>query len=329
MAWKNPWYNPSLRHHTPDGFRNTAAVGHQPGDVQRWRKERKAAGLPKPPLQGYQHFIRQWCQPVELNQPHANGVWWLGHASLLLQMDGCTVLTDPVFSTRASPLPFLGPARKTPAVISVGSLPHIDALAISHNHYDHLDSTTLRKIVRRFPEITLFVPLGLGAWCRRRGAKNIVELDWWQSFTLQGVTFTAVPAQHWSMRTPWNRNRSLWCGWVFEGRRKRFWFSGDTGYTPELLTIAQRLGRIDVAAIPIGACAPEWFMAIHHMDPRTAVTLWQQLGMPLAFPVHWGVFELGDESLDEPVHALTQALNNVAPVNDTFRILKIGEYLPI
>lgn|GEM_PF-3067830 len=107
MVWKNPWYDPSRIHHTPNGFRNTAPVGHQPGDVERWRKARKAAGLPKPPAQGYDDFIRQWWQPVELKQPQGDGVWWLGHASLLVQMDGNTILTDPVFSRRASPLPHL------------------------------------------------------------------------------------------------------------------------------------------------------------------------------------------------------------------------------
>lgn len=329
MVWKNPWYNPSLKHHAPDGFRNIDFTGHQPGDVDRWRKERKAAGLPKPPAPGYDEFIRQWWQPAELNDLPEDGVWWLGHASLLLRINGQYLLTDPVFSRRASPLPFLGPERKTPPVITVDTLPHIDALVISHNHYDHLDSATVRRLLRRFPELTIFVPLGLGDWFRRRGARHILELDWWQSAIFQGMAVTAVPAQHWSMRTFWNRNRSLWCGWVFEGTNQRFWFSGDTGYTPELLAIPQRLGEITAAALPAGAYAPRWFMSAHHMDPQSAIALWQQMGMPLAFPIHWGVFELADESLDEPVRELTQALDNVAPINDKFRILKIGQYLSL
>lgn len=112
MVWKNPWYDPSLKHHTPNGFRNTLPVGHQPGDLDRWRKARKEAGLPKPPALGYDDFIRQWWQSVELAASHEDGVWWLGHASVLLQLDGNIILTDPVFSRRASPLPFLGPQRK-------------------------------------------------------------------------------------------------------------------------------------------------------------------------------------------------------------------------
>ncbi|WP_395300370.1 MBL fold metallo-hydrolase [Enterobacter sp. ECC-175] len=329
MVWKNPWYDASLKHHTEEGFRNTASVGHQPGDVERWRKARKATGLPKPPSLGYDAFLKRWWQPAALNNFAEDGAWWLGHASVLLRMDGNTILTDPVLSQRASPLPFMGPRRKTPPCITPERLPHLDALVISHNHYDHLDTATVRCLLRRFPALTVFIPLGLGEWFRRRGARNIVELDWWQSITWRGMTFTAVPAQHWSMRTLWDRNRSLWCGWVFEGRQRRFWFSGDTGYSPELLTIPERLGKIDAAALPIGAYAPRWFMSIHHMDPQSAVDLWTALGQPLAFPIHWGVFELGDESLDEPVHELAQALNDLAPVNPSFRSLKIGEYLSL
>lgn len=168
MVWKNPWYDPSLKHHTPNGFRNTLPVGHQPGDLDRWRKARKEAGLPKPPALGYDDFIRQWWQPVELAASHEDGVWWLGHASVLLQLDGNIILTDPVFSRRASPLPFLGPQRKTPPVLSVEQLHQLDAVVISHNHYDHLDDATIRRILKRFPDVCCFVPLGLADWFRRR-----------------------------------------------------------------------------------------------------------------------------------------------------------------
>lgn len=204
------------------------------------------------------------------------------------------------FSRRASPLSFLGPQRKTPVTLSISELPQLDAVLISHNHYDHLDNATVRQIARRFPDVQFFVPLGLKHWLQRRGVKYVTELDWWQAYTWQGMTFTAVPAQHWSMRSPWDRNRSLWCGWIIEAQQIRFWFSGDTGYNEDLAQIAQRLGPLDAAAIPIGAYEPRWFMGNHHMDPQQAVALWQQMGRPMAIPIHWGVFELGDESLDMP-----------------------------
>ncbi|WP_312689172.1 MBL fold metallo-hydrolase [Kosakonia sp.] len=329
MVWKNPWYNPALPHHTPEGFTNTASVAHQPGDVKRWRDERKAAGLPTPPAGGYPLFIEQWWQRAVINQHEEDGVWWLGHATLLLRLQGRFLLTDPVFSRRASPVRFAGPRRRTPLALTTADIPRLDAILISHNHYDHLDKSTLRLLLRRFPDVHFFVPLGLGQWVRRLGARNISELDWWQESLFEDLSFTAVPAQHWSMRTFWDRNRSLWCGWVIASDSLQFWFPGDTGYTPELLQIPQRLGPLDAVALPAGAYAPRWFMSNNHMDPQSAVSLWQQLGMPLAFPVHWGVFELADESLDQPVKELQTLLSETAGINDNFRILKIGQYLPL
>ncbi|MBS1206380.1 MAG: fold metallo-hydrolase [Proteobacteria bacterium] len=326
MVWKNPWYNPALSHHSPDGFINTTPVAHQPGDVKRWRNERTAAGLPRPPSDGYDRFIEQWWQKVEITGD-SDGLWWLGHASILLRLQGQYLLTDPVFSRRASPVRFAGPQRRTPSALAIADVPQLDVILISHNHYDHLDTWTLHALLRRFPDVHFFVPLGLGALIRRLGARHVTELDWWQSMIFQGMVYTAVPAQHWSMRTLWDRNRSLWCGWVVESAKGRFWFAGDTGYTPELLAIPQRLGALDVVALPVGAYAPRWFMSINHMDPQSAVALWQQLGSPLAFPVHWGVFELADESLDQPVKELQLSLSEAAMDNDNFRILKIGQYL--
>ncbi len=328
MVWKNPWYNPALSHHSPEGFTNATPVAHQPGDVKRWRNERKAAGLPHPPDAGYAAFIEQWWQKAEI-AGDSDGLWWLGHASILLRLQGQYLLADPIFSQRASPVRFAGPRRRTPPALTVADIPQLDAILISHNHYDHLDVWTLRALLRRFPDVKFFVPLGLANIVRRLGARNVAELDWWQSMTFQGVAYTAVPAQHWSMRTFWDRNRSLWCGWVIESHAGRFWFAGDTGYTPELLAIPQRLGVLDAVALPVGAYAPRWFMSINHMDPQSAVALWQQMGKPLAFPVHWGVFELADESLDQPVVELQQTLSETATDNENFRILKIGQYLSL
>lgn len=328
MVWKNPWYNPAISHHSPDGFTNVTPVTHQPGDKKRWHDERKAAGLPRPPSNGYAGFIEQWWQKAEI-AGDSDGLWWLGHSSILLRLQGKYLLTDPVFSRRASPLRFAGPQRRTPPALAIADIPQLDAVLISHNHYDHLDAWTLRALLRRFPEVHFFAPLGLGKWIRRQGARHVTELDWWKNTSFAGMSFTGVPAQHWSMRTLWDRNRSLWCGWVVESAGLRFWFPGDTGYTPELLAIPERLGALDVVALPVGAYAPRWFMAINHMDPQSAVTLWQQLGTPLAFPIHWGVFELADESLDEPVKELQYALSEAADESDNFRILKIGQYLSL
>jgi len=324
MRWKNPWFDPLKSHHQIDGFRNLESSLRKPGDVERWRKERKAQGLPHPPSNGYAAFTERWWQKAEL-QGEDDRLWWLGHATVLLRINGLYLLTDPVLSQRASPLSFAGPERKTPSPIHINELHQLDAVLISHNHYDHLDRSTIRQIVRRFPNTQFFVPLGLKQWFTRRGIRDVTELDWWQSITLQGMTFTAVPAQHWSMRSFWDRNRSLWCGWIIESSHLRIWFSGDTGYTAGLADIALFRGPLDAALIPIGAYSPRWFMSSHHMDPQQAVTLWQQLGRPFTVPIHWGVFELADESLDMPPQELLTALNDEGEDGRLFSPLCIGQ----
>ena len=176
-----------------------------------------------------------------------------------------------------------------------------------------------------------YVPLGLGNWLRKRGVTRYSELDWWQSAKLDDLTITSVPARHWSMRTPWDRNRSLWCGWVVASSELRFWFSGDSGVSPSLAEIATRLGPIDAAALPIGAFAPRWFMSQSHMDPQASVALWQALERPVTIPMHWAVFELTDEALDEPPQELARALAAAGEQADDWRFSprRIGEFIPL
>ncbi|MBD8166984.1 MBL fold metallo-hydrolase [Erwinia persicina] len=326
MAWQNPWYNPCLPHHTREGFRNAEADMRQDGDLRRWRRERKQQGLPLPPSGGYKQFIHQWWQPASLSG-EADAVWWLGHACLMLRTAGRYTLIDPVLSNRASPLSFIGPARKTPPALAVEDLPALDVVLISHNHYDHLDRETIKKILRRFPQVTFVVPLGLQAWFQRLGARQVVPLDWWQQTEVAGLTIHAVPARHWSMRTLWDRNRSLWCGWVIQHVALNFWFSGDSGYSENLLEIARRLGPFNLAALPVGAYAPKWFMAGQHMDPDQAVSLHHAIGQPYTIPIHWGVFELADESLDEPPQALETAMQSAGLDTTRFNALRIGAHI--
>jgi L-ascorbate metabolism protein UlaG (beta-lactamase superfamily) len=324
MKWQNPWYDATKPHHTPEGFRNPEPDLRQPGDLQRWRKERKAQGLPFPPRQGYEAFEQQWCLKADLSGEQ-DAVWWLGHAAIMLRLEGRYGLIDPVLSARASPLRFFGPKRKTPAPLAIRDLPALDWVLISHNHYDHLDRPTIKAILRRFPAVQIIVPLGLASWFRRRGARQVIQLDWWQQTQRHGVTFHAVPARHWSMRTLHDRNRSLWCGWTVTTAALNFWFSGDSGYSENLLDIARRLGPFNLAALPVGAYAPEWFMSGQHMNPQQSVSLHQAIGAPITIPIHWGVFELADESLDEPPQALAQAMAAANQNTLRFRPWRIGE----
>lgn len=324
MAWQNPWYDVSKAHHTPEGFCNAEPDPRQPGDLERWRKERKAQGLPFPPQAGYDDFRARWWQPADLSGAD-DRVWWLGHAAMLLRLNQRYLLIDPALSARASPLPFAGPKRKSPPPLLIHQLPRLDYVLISHNHYDHLDLATVKRIIRRFPDVAFVVPLGLESWFKRRGARRVHQLDWWQSQQAEDLTLTAVPARHWSMRTLYDRNRSLWCGWVIRSKTLNFWFSGDSGFSENLAEIPRRLGPFNLAALPVGAYAPKWFMESSHMDPDHAVSLWRLIGQPLTLPVHWGVFELADESLDEPPAELMRAIQRSGEDNGRFAPWRIGE----
>ncbi|MCL9645608.1 MBL fold metallo-hydrolase [Pantoea sp. ICBG 1758] len=325
MSRRNPWYDASKAHHTPDGFCNPEGEQRKPGDLQRWRRERKAQHLPLPPASGYADFSARWYQPADLSGSD-DRIWWLGHAALLLRLKQRYILIDPALSPRASPLPFAGPERRVPSPLDVTRLPQLDYVLISHNHYDHLDRGTIKRLLRCFPEVKMIVPLGLGAWCRKRGARNVTEMDWWESADSQDLSITAVPARHWSMRTLWDRNRSLWCGWVVRCGTLNFWFSGDSGYSDNLLQIVQRLGPFNLAALPVGAYAPEWFMGSQHMNPQHAADLWQYAGHPLTIPIHWGVYELADESLDAPPAELQRVLDAAGtPLAGRFSPWRIGE----
>ena len=297
------------------------AIGH---NVWRWQRERLAAGLPKPPKEGYAAFADRW-RVVPDFAPGPDRAWWLGHATVLLRIGGLHVITDPHLTQRASPFSFIGPKRLVPAPAGADALPPIDVVLISHNHYDHLDVGSIRALVRCNPELVCYAPLGLGPWLRRRGVKHVHELDWWQNHGYKGLDIHCVPAQHWSSRTLWDRNKTLWCGWVVKHAGFKFYFSGDTGYTPRLQEIASRLGPPDLAALPIGAYAPRWFMRPQHVDPPEAVQLHRELAVRHSLAIHWGTFELADDSLDEPVDLLQQAMAQSDLGPEDFWILRQGE----
>ena len=291
----------------------------------RWQRERRVAGLPKPPREGYAAFAERWLVTPDFTPDPTPRAWWLGHATVLLRIGGLHLITDPHFTQRASPLPFAGPKRLVPAPAGPDVLPPVDVVLISHNHYDHLDAGSIRALVRRNPELVCYAPMGLGPWLRRRGVKHVHELGWWQNHGYQGLDIHCVPAQHWSARSLWDRNKTLWCGWVVKHQGFNFYFSGDTGYTPRLAEIANRLGSPDLAALPIGAYAPRWFMAPQHVDPPEAVQLHRELKVRHSLAIHWGTFELADDSLDEPVELLRQAMAQSDLGTDDFWILRQGE----
>jgi N-acyl-phosphatidylethanolamine-hydrolysing phospholipase D len=232
----------------------------------------------------------------------ANGihptVTWIGHATLLFQVDGVNFLTDPVWSEQVGPFG-IGPRRLVEPGVAVDALPPIHAILISHDHYDHLDLPTLERLVRAHRP-TVFVPLGLGAWLQARGVRDVVELDWWQRHVHRGLTVVATPAQHGSGRGITDQNLRLWSSWAVLGARRRVFFAGDTGYTPALAEIGRRLGPFDVAAIPIGGYSAYTARHPNHVSPEEAVRLFEDVRGRLLVPMHWGTFALNREPHREP-----------------------------
>eukprot|EP00242_Pyramimonas_sp_CCMP2087_P010164 CAMPEP_0198207690 /NCGR_PEP_ID=MMETSP1445-20131203/11120_1 /TAXON_ID=36898 /ORGANISM="Pyramimonas sp., Strain CCMP2087" /LENGTH=371 /DNA_ID=CAMNT_0043880817 /DNA_START=180 /DNA_END=1295 /DNA_ORIENTATION=- len=248
---------------------------------------------------------------------------WIGHATCFVQMAGLNIITDPVFSERCSPSQSFGPKRYRQPPCQVSELPRIDVVVISHNHYDHLDLATVKQIGNR-PR--WFVPLGLKSWMNAQGITNVVELDWWETASVNSdLQVTAVPAQHWSNRINIDKNKSLWCGYVFNSGFSRFYFAGDTGYCDVFKEIGRRFAPIDLAAIPIGAYYPRWFMSVQHVDPKEAVQIHQDVGARHSFGIHWGTFVLTREHYLEPPKLLADSAKASGLKDDVFFVLKHGE----
>ncbi len=306
------------------------SVEHGPGQVLRWAIERRRN--PPPP------------DPPELPPPAVPGfitprapedtltATWIGHSTTLLQLGGLNVLTDPIWSRRASPLSFIGPERRVPPAVPLEALPPVDLVLISHDHYDHLDRATVRALARRHPDARWAAPAGVGRWLRREGVGAVSEHVWWDKEKAEDLSVACVPARHFSGRTPWGRNRTLWCGWIVRVHGRAVYFAGDTAWHPEFGEIARRCGPIDLALLPVGAYEPRWFMKAVHMDPEEAVRAYQQLlaahdgcPAPAMLPVHWGTFRLTDEPLDEPPRRLAQAWRDGGLAPDKLWLLRQGE----
>ncbi|MCB9765428.1 MAG: MBL fold metallo-hydrolase [Alphaproteobacteria bacterium] len=278
-------------HQGADGFSNPwgAASVRGVGEVLRWQLQSnpfKAAKRRRPSLP----VARDPADAFHTLDEGAR-IQWLGHATVLVEVDGVVALIDPIFG-RAGVVP-----RAVPAPLSVDALPHVDAVLLSHGHRDHMDAPSLRALARRFGEALLFVtPLGLGRSLPRE-ARRVVELDWWQRVEVRGVSLNLVPAQHWHQRGPLDRNRALWGGWVIRGSRSVY-HSGDTGWFGGFEAIGRVFPGIDVASLPLGAYEPRWFMGEQHMSPEDSARAFHALGARHFMAMHWGTYDLTDEPLD-------------------------------
>lgn len=328
------------RHHTDQGFRNNdiGQIDKSLWTVVQWQLKRWRDRAEQAP------FTPTPQVAPDLNYLHANArqgtamlptLTWIGHATALVQASGLNVLTDPVFSERASPLSFLGPQRLQAPGLALSALPHIDVVLISHNHYDHLDRDSVHRLQAQPGGAPLFlVPLGLKAWFESEGIDNVVELDWWQEHVLvPGVSFVLTPVQHWSARGLSDRHRTLWGGWVGLGPTFCWYFSGDTGYSSDFRAtqawLAARPGqpRLDLALLPIGAYEPRWFLQEQHVNPDEAVQIHLDLQARRSVGIHWGTFRLSDEAPDQPPQDLALARRARQIADDAFVTLALGETL--
>jgi L-ascorbate metabolism protein UlaG (beta-lactamase superfamily) len=255
-------------------------------------------------------------------------VTFIGHATFLIQTPAGNILTDPMYSRRAGPFNLLGPRRVRPPAVRFEDLPPISIVLLSHNHYDHCDLPTLRRLATRFDPLVV-TPLGNGALVRSCGMHKVEELDWWDEAKTAAMAITLTPAHHFSARGPFDRNRALWGGFMLAPGRVRLYFAGDTAYAPFFPDIRSRLGPIDLALIPIGAYEPRWFMRSVHMNPAEAVQAHLDLDAAESIGMHFGTFQLTTEGIDEPLRALDEACRAEGVPRSRFRTLGFGESAPL
>ncbi|MCI5103901.1 MAG: MBL fold metallo-hydrolase [Algiphilus sp.] len=257
---------------------------------------------------------------------NATTATWIGHASFLLQQGGYNLLTDPVLSERASPFSFAGPKRLQAPGLTLETLPPIDLVLLSHDHYDHCDLPTLQALRQRDDPV-IVAPLRLGQWLGRRGFDRWVELDWWEQHQHQTLHIHAVPVQHFSGRAALDRNRRLWAGFIIESPGWRCFFAGDSGYSRDFADIGARFAPIDLALLPIGAYEPRAFMAPVHANPEEAVRMHQDLGARRSIGMHWGTFRLTTEPMNEPPQRLQRAVAAAGLPAEAFITVALGETL--
>ena len=251
-------------------------------------------------------------------------VTFIGQATFLIQTAAGNLLTDPMYSQRAFPVQFAGPRRVRQPAVAFDNLPPISTVLLSHNHYDHCDRRTLSRLARRDDPIVV-TPLGNGALVRSTGIRRVEELDWWQESKSVAWPATLTPAHHFSARTPFDRNRALWGGFVLTAAGRRIYFAGDTAYAPFFRDIPARLGPLDLALLPIGAYEPRWFMQPFHMTPEEAVRAHREVGARVSIATHHSYFRLADDGFEAPARLLADARAAAGVPPDDFRVLDVGE----
>lgn len=286
-------------------------------DVLRWALTRHHAPWP-----AYIHDNK--TPELSLARPHQLKITYVNHSTFLIQTEQMNFLTDPNWAERASPFNWIGPKRVRAPGIAFDDLPRIDMILLSHNHYDHLNLETLKKLSDRFHPV-IIVPLGIKLLLNRHGINNVVELDWWQTYATRFATVTFLPTQHWSQRGFTDKFKTLWGSYGVEVGHKKIFFGGDAGYSSHFTTIREKWGQPYLALLPIGSYQPEWFMEQNHMNPDEAIRAHQDLNATHSVGMHFGTFQLSDEAIDQPLIDLESAKHAQKIHEEAFLVLKNGE----
>ena len=300
-------------------YKNTNGVASDKsfGDMLKWIRSDVVPEITKIEISS------DW-EEINLSEDD-NYAIWIGHSTFLIKKNGVTILTDPIFSKRASPFRNIGPKRLIPPAIPLNKIPKIDVITVSHNHYDHLDIRSLKKISKNHPDAIFLVPAGDEKLLQRKRIKNVYNFNWWESIEHKEFVFTFTPVQHWSKRSLFDRNKSLWGGWYIKNKDYSIYHAGDTGYSKDFIDTRLKLGAPKYAFIPIGAYDPEWFMAESHVNPEDAVKIMLDLEAEKAFGMHWATFTLTDEDTIEPKERLKKAVDENGSID--FKSVSPGDVI--
>jgi N-acyl-phosphatidylethanolamine-hydrolysing phospholipase D len=333
-ATVNPYYDASKKHHRPDGFNNNYIdnwCDDQPSFL-KWQWDSLWGELPAQNASRVKH-VQPDLAYLKANQKDVS-VTWIGHSTALWQINGLNILTDPHFSERTAPVSFAGPKREVLLPVQLSELPRIDVVLISHNHYDHLDAPTVRTLNQQAGGPPLFVvPLGVDKWMNDEGITKVQRMDWWDRFNVKApggeVSLHFVPSQHWSSRSPWDRNATLWGGFVLQtrvgGAPYSMYFAGDTGYSKDFADIGAKFGGFDFSQIPVGCYLPRWFMQNQHVNEEDAVRIHQDVKSRLSMGIHWGTFRLCDDPVEAPLDGLPIARKKLGVDDAAFVLFALGE----